>query len=273
MSVELSLAGQVALVTGASRAAGIGSAICRLLARAGADVFFTYYAPYDSERPWGEDAAAPAALLAELRGPGEEALRRAAAEQADLADPSTPARLFDLAERALGPVDILINNATYDDESDLDTFSAEVLDRHYAVNVRGAALMCAEFARRFGQRQNDGRQDGERHPGGRIVNLVSGELLGPMPGNLPYVITKGAVDAMTITLSASLAPRGITVNAVDPGPTDTGWMPPALRAQLEQQAPLGRVGMPDDAARLILFLVSPLGGWVTGQILHSRGGF
>ena len=135
---------------------------------------------------------------------------RAEAVEADLADPGTPARLFDQAEAALGPVDILMNNATYDVETDIYHVTAELLDRHYAVNVRGTTLLCAEFAKR-----HDGR------PGGRIISMVSGELVSPMQGNLPYVITKGGVDALTIAFSAELAPKGITVNAVDPGATDT----------------------------------------------------
>lgn len=258
MAVPIDLQGKVALVTGASRKVGIGAAICHYLARAGADIFFTFYTPYDAERPWGSIAEEPATLLFFLRDLGV----RAEMLEADLADPATPARLFDLVESSLGPVDILVNNATYDDESGLVDFSSDVLDRHYAVNVRGTALLCAEFARR-----HDGR------PGGRIINMVSGELLAPMPDNLPYVITKGAVDALTITLSGSLAPKGITVNAVDPGPTDTGWMTSSVREYLEKAAPFGRVGLPEDAAQLVLFLASPLGQWITGQILHSRGGF
>lgn len=244
-------------MTGASRQIGIGTAICRLLAQAGADIFFTYYTPYDQERPWGIHPEEPQQLLGQLREMGA----RVEAAEADLSQPETPAHLFDMAEQRLGPVDILVNNATHDDETNLEAFTVERLDRHYAVNVRGATLMCVEFARR-----HNGRE------GGRIINLVSGELVGPMPGNLPYVISKGGIDALTITLSASLAPKGITVNAVDPGATDTGWMTPEVREWIINRTLLGRVAVPEDAARLILFLASPLGGWITGQILHSRGG-
>lgn len=256
-AVALSLAGKVTLVTGASRKIGIGAAICQLFADAGASVFFTYYTPYDREMTWGSHPEEPGALLEALLAKNVPA----AALEADLSDPSTPGRIFDAAEAHLGPVDILINNATYDVEMDIYHLTAEALDRHYAVNVRGATLLCQEFARRHDSR-----------PGGRIISLVSGELVSPMQGNLPYVITKGSVDALTLALSAELAPKGITVNAVDPGATDTGWIAPDLYQQLVQATPLGRIGAPEDAARLILFLASPLGGWITGQIIHSRGG-
>jgi 3-oxoacyl-[acyl-carrier protein] reductase len=258
MSVESSLAGRIALVTGASRKIGIGAAICRLFARAGADIFFTFYTPYDHDQPWGNQPAEPAELLQELRALGI----RAESVEADLSDPHTPAYLFQQAETALGPVDILVNNATYDVETDIYALTAEVLDRHYEVNVRGTAMLCAEFAHR-----HDGRT------GGRIINMVSGELVSPMTDNLPYVMTKGAIDALTITLSGSLASKGITVNAIDPGPTDTGWIPPDLHARLVENSFFGRVGLPEDTANLALFLASSQGQWLTGQIIHSRGGF
>jgi 3-oxoacyl-[acyl-carrier protein] reductase len=93
-----------------------------------------------------------------------------------------------------------------------------------------------------------------------------------MPGELAYVATKGAVEAFTISLSAEVAPLGITVNAVDPGITDTGWISPELKAKWSKESPMGRVGKPQDAARLVRFLASEDAGWITGQVIHSRGG-
>lgn len=251
------LQGKIALVTGASRRIGIGAAIARALAEAGASVFVTYYRPYDAAMPWGNQPAEAEELIAALK----MISGRAGGMELDLAQPKAPAALFDQVEAALGAVDILVNNATYSVNDGIDNLTAESLDRHYAVNVRAMALLCAEFARRY------------RGPGdGRIVNLTSGQGLGPMPGELAYAATKGAVDAFTVSLSAVLAPRGITVNAVDPGATDTGWMPSELKQALEARAPLGRVGTPEDAARLVSFLASPAAGWITGQIIRSRGG-
>jgi 3-oxoacyl-[acyl-carrier protein] reductase len=93
-----------------------------------------------------------------------------------------------------------------------------------------------------------------------------------MPGELAYVASKGAVEAFTVTLAAEIAAQGITVNAIDPGITDTGWIPPDLLAHFVAQAPMGRVGTPQDAAQLVGFLASPAAGWITGQIMRSRGG-
>jgi 3-oxoacyl-[acyl-carrier protein] reductase len=93
-----------------------------------------------------------------------------------------------------------------------------------------------------------------------------------MPGNLPYAATKGAIEAATMALSIALAPKRITVNAVDPGATDTGWMGEELRQALVKSTPLGRVGEPVDAARLIRFLASDDAEWITGQLIRSRGG-
>jgi 3-oxoacyl-[acyl-carrier protein] reductase len=92
-----------------------------------------------------------------------------------------------------------------------------------------------------------------------------------MPQELAYATTKGALEAFTFSLAAEVAAKGITVNAVDPGGTDTGWMTEAIRADIQSQMGMGRVGQPEDAARLIAFLASDAGEWITGQVIHSRG--
>ncbi|MBI5670158.1 MAG: SDR family oxidoreductase [Chloroflexi bacterium] len=249
---------RVALVTGASRRIGIGAAVCRALARQGVDVFFTYWRPYDGTMPWGADDNAPALLEAELHALGV----RCASLEADLSQPDTPAAILDAAEAALDMVSILVNNATYSVNGGYDVLDAAMLDAHYAVNIRGTFLLSVEFARRF-----------QAGSGGRIISLTSGQGLGPMPDELAYATTKGAVEAFTVSLATGVAHKGITVNAVDPGPTDTGWMSDDLKAWVLAHTPQGRVGTPDDAARLIAFLASDAAQWVTGQVIHSNGGF
>ena len=255
--IDYILHNKIALVTGASRTIGIGAGIARELARAGADVFITTFHRYDADQPWGSRATETDALPAELRGHGV----RAEALDIDLSDPAAPGRVFDAVEQQLGKVDILVNNAAYSTRDGIEQLTAETLDKHYAVNVRGMALLCVEFARRR-----------QKQTGGRIINISSGQGVGPMPGELAYVASKGAVEAFTVTLSAELAGRGITVNAIDPGLTDTGWLTPDMQAEWTARAPLGRVGLPQDAARLVRFLASDEAGWITGQIIHSRGG-
>jgi 3-oxoacyl-[acyl-carrier protein] reductase len=248
---------RIALVTGASRQIGIGAAVCRALAADGVDVCFTHWSAYDATMPWGKDAAFPDALLDELRAFGVQA----AAVEADLTQPDSALKILDAVESQLGQVSILVNNATYSVNGDYTELDAAMLDAHYAVNMRGTFLLSVEFARRFSGTH------------GRIISLTSGQSLGPMPSELAYAATKGAVEAFTVSLSAGVAAKGITVNAVDPGPTDTGWMDDGLKAFLVSRTPQGRIGQPQDAARLIAFLASEVANWITGQIIHSNGGF
>ena len=251
------LAGKVAIVTGASRRTSIGAAVCRAFAGAGADIFFTYWRPFDRQT-WYADEEGPAAIEADLSRMGV----RAAGAEIDLSLPDGPIRIMDAAVERLGPPSILVNSATLDPhgERSIMTLDAQELDTTYAVNIRGMALLTAEFVRRY-----------PGGPGGRIINLTSGQSLGPMPDSLAYAITKGAVEAFTNSLAPSVAGMGITVNAVDPGATDTGWITEEQKATWTAEMAMGRIGRPEDAAHLILFLASDAGQWVTGQVIHSRG--
>jgi 3-oxoacyl-[acyl-carrier protein] reductase len=249
----------IGIVTGASRRKGIGAAVCLALARAGVDVFFTHWSAYDRTMEWGAEEDAPDYLQGQVRALGVRCEHMAA----DLSKTDAPQRIMDAVETRLGPASILVNNATHDDtDAPFDRLDAPMLDTYYAVNIRGTMLLTVEFARRFASSS-----------GGRIINLTSGQGRGPMPGKLAYVATKGAIEAFTITLAAEVAPLGITVNAVDPGPTDTGWMTDEVKEVILARSPMGRIGQPEDAARLIAFLASAEAGWITGQIIRSTGGF
>jgi len=249
---------RIAIVTGASRRSGIGAATCRSLAQAGVDIFFTYWSPFDSKTYGDAEDAEPHQLQTQLRSMG----RRCEYVMLDLGNPNTPKLILDTVEARLGLPSILVNNAAHDeDAASFDQLTATTLDIFYAVNIRGPILLSTEFARRF-----------TLSSGGRIINLTSGQGHGPMPGKLPYITTKGAIEAFTVTLAAEVASRGITVNAIDPGPTDTGWMTEEVKQTLLPSFPQGRIGQPADAARLISFLASAEAEWITGQIIRSRGG-
>jgi 3-oxoacyl-[acyl-carrier protein] reductase len=245
-----------ALVTGASRKGGIAAAVARALAQARWDVATTGWRPYDATEPWGSEAGEAEELVTELRGLGV----RATFVEADLADPAAPAQLVAAAEDAVGPLTALVNVHAHSEVGGLLDTTAEQIDRHLVVNARATLLLAAEFARRF-----------RGEPGsGRIVNFSSGP---PLTGEIAYAASKGAVEWLTVSAAVELGPRGITVNAIDPGPTDTGWLSPELRAAIEGATPLGRVGRPEDAAAAVVFLCSAEAAWITGQVLRSDGGF
>jgi 3-oxoacyl-[acyl-carrier protein] reductase len=252
------LRGRVALVTGVGRRRGIGSAVCLALASRGADVVLSYWKAYDREMPWGSNEDEPEALLGELRAAGI----RAEGIEMDLSRSDSARLLLDVTEERLGRPSILVNTAAYSTRDGFETLDAEALDAHYAVNVRAMALLSVGFARRY-----------PGGPGGRIVNFSSGQSLGPMPGELAYVATKGAIEAFTLTLAAEVGHKGITVNAINPGATDTGWMTEEMKREIVTKSPSGRIGQPEDAARLVAFLAGDEAAWITGQVIHSEGGF
>src|SRR5215510_7175338 len=176
------LGGKVALVTGATRLAGLGAAIADGLARAGADIGLGYFRAYDRQQPWGVKDSDPQELLVQLRHLGA----RAVGFEVDLARPEGPTALFGLVQEALGPIHILVNNAAYSTAVPIEQLTAEALDHHYTVNLRATAILCAEFVQRL-----------PTGSGGRIINLTSGQGVGPMPNDLAYAATKGGIDALT----------------------------------------------------------------------------
>ena len=252
------LAGQVAVVTGVSRAKGIGAAIARELAQQGANLFMTGWLDYDDEESWKPDELEQPLVVSQLRelGVGAEWI------PLDLSLDEAPRKLWDAVQTRFNVAHILINNACFSVRDSIETLDAGTLDRNYALNTRAPILLSLEFVRRFGGR-------GAR----RVISMTSGQMVGSMCGQLGYAVTKAGLDAFTITFAVEVGHLGITVNAVDPGPTDSGWMTPEIQKNLLSRFALGRLGQPEDAAHLIAFLAGPDGGWITGQILRSRGGF
>ena len=164
---------------------------------------------------------------------------------------------------ALGHLDVLIcNHARSGGDGPLGTLDAAMLDAHWAVNTRSSILLAQSFAA-----QHDGR------PGGRIVFMTSGQDLGPMTGEVAYAASKGALASITRTLADALADRPITVNAVNPGPVDTGYATPEDHEAVRRHFPQGRWGTPDDPARLIAWLATDEADWITGQVITTEGGF
>jgi 3-oxoacyl-[acyl-carrier protein] reductase len=173
---------------------------------------------------------------------------------ADFTDPGAPARVV----AAAAPIDVLVVNHALDESSALEEMSPEQIDAHLHVNVRASLLLVKEFAAQF---------EGET---GSVVLVTSGAHLGAMPNKAAYAISKGVLAIAASSLADELADRGIRVNAIDPGPTNTGYLD---GVDPVGRMPFGRWGEPDDAARLVAWLCSDDGRWVTGQVLNSRGGF
>ncbi|GAA0938650.1 SDR family NAD(P)-dependent oxidoreductase [Nonomuraea longicatena] len=267
--INLGVQERVALLTGGNQ--GIGAATAFALAVQGVKVFITYkrleplaHAAYPDA--YDRDRADTAeGVVARIRQAGGVA----SAAEADLADPETPGRLFDLAEQALGPVEILVNNASgwladtfAPREADdlgrpLRQVDAASHDHQFAVDTRAPALLIAEFARRHLKRGSTW---------GRIVGLTS-EGRNGFPGEVSYGAAKSAQESYTISAARELGKYGITANMVHPPVTDTGWIKKEDEPMLRGLSPLDHIARPEDVADVVAFLVSEQARCVTAQVI------
>lgn len=242
-----SLDGKTALVTGGSR--GIGRAVVERLARDGAAVTFSF--------EHNEDAAADVVDAVVSAGGTARSVR------ADVADVGDVVRLYDEAEAGGDGLDIVVNNAAVGTVGLIVDTSDEDFDRVMAVNLKGTFVSIREAARRL-------------RPGGRIVNISTVNTVMHVPGIGLYAASKGAVEQLTVVAAHELGARGITVNTVSPGATDTDMLrannSDEARVAMAEMSPLGRLGQPADVADVVAFLVGPDGRWMTGQNLRAGGG-
>jgi len=242
-----SLTPKVALVTGAAR--GIGRAIALRLAKDGAAIVVNYSGSLQQAQE----------TVSLIEGGGG----RAVAIQADVGKVADVRRLFDATSDTFGRLDILVNNAGAMFTKPVADVNEEEFDRIFAVNVKGTFFACQEAAKRMTR-------------GGRIINFSSSTTALMLPGYAAYVATKGAVEQLSHVLAKELGPRGITVNVVSPGPTDTELFGQGKTEEQKQtfarMAALGRLGTPEDIAAVVAMLVGPDAGWVTGQNIRTNGG-
>jgi 3-oxoacyl-[acyl-carrier protein] reductase len=282
--IDPGLAGRNVLVTGANNPRGIGAAAAKRFAGLGCRVFFHFFRNRSAIEA-SSDVPGEELYLA-LQGRSAEeiigAIRNAGGTafcwEADLNSPGSARELLDRAESIMGPVEVLVNNAAH---CSYDTFlpkggavygesspeqalplTSEAHDAHFRVNARAPALLMAEFARRHAAR-------GAKW--GRIIN-ISTDASSAHPGAISYGASKHALESYSRAAAWELGRFGITVNVIAPGPIQTGWIAPALEAELVSRIPLGRIGFPEDVADVVIFLASEQARWVTGQTIFVGGG-
>jgi 3-oxoacyl-[acyl-carrier protein] reductase len=244
------LMGKVAVVTGASK--GIGAGIARALAAEGAAVAVNY----------ASSRAGADKVVAEI----EKAGGKAVAIQADMSKSDDVTRLFAETKQALGNPNILVNNAGVFQFDPLDAVKPEEFHRQFNTNVLGPILASREAATYFGE------------DGGSIINVSSIVSTRAFPQSVIYSATKGALDSVTRVLAAELGPKKIRVNTLAPGMIETegthtaGFIGSDFEAHAKASTPLGRIGQPDDIAKIAVFLASDEAGWVSGERIEGAGG-
>ncbi|GAB3459489.1 glucose 1-dehydrogenase [Streptomonospora sediminis] len=253
--IDPGLKGKTVLVTGG--AMNIGAAISQAFAAQGARVAVHYVAgtasaPREHARARREEAEAFAATLPD-----------AVTVEADFLEPGEAGRLLDQVEERLGHIDVLVNNAGHaEDEDTFDTLAQDGVERTFRVNVTTPAMLVTELSRRIPVDAGKGSRS--------VVNISTDAARG-FPGQVAYGASKGALESFTRGAALDLGPV-VRVNAIAPGPVQTGWMSDDLIASVEPSIPLGQVGDPSDIADAAVFLASDQARWITGQVVQVAGG-
>lgn len=244
------LTGKTALVTGASK--GIGAAIAKALATAGASVAVNYASSKeDAER-----------VVKEITSKGGKAV----AIQGDVSKPAEVKKIFDETQKAFGALDVLVNNAGVFKFMPIEEVTAEEFHRQHNINVLGPLMATQQAVKHFGTK------------GGSIINISSVVSTNAIPTSSVYSATKAAVDSLTRTLAAELGPKKIRVNSVNPGMTASegaislGFIGGEFEQKTAAETPLGRVGQPQDIAGAVVFLASDESHWITGESVRVSGG-
>lgn len=284
------LSGRTALITGVSRRQGIGFSVATTLARLGANIFFHHYTPHDTDQPWGgDDLDAVRTEIAETLTPGATS----ADQHADLRHSDSIEPLLDAASELTGRIDLLIcNQAMSGHDGSIFDMTAAHLDDHWQTNARASLLLTAGLARRIRSEQqipdSPSARPGEAgqsarpfpQPTARVIWMTSGQADGPMRGEVAYATSKAALAGMTPTIAAELLDVGVVLNTINPGPVNTGYLNPdstdrdlSWVPEFLASTPFGRLGHPDDPARLIGWLCTDEASWIVGQVLTTDGGF